>query len=107
VNSVLSTEEPTRAYRIDDHDAFRLVYRMGTGEYWGIQQTTWTDAPILDGPSLTQTIKGRDYKLFFDGPRLHLVAFEQNGTAYWVVNTLLDRLSNETMLAIARGLRPA
>ena len=25
---------------------------------------------------------------------------------YWVVNTLLDRLSNETMLAIAKGLRP-
>jgi hypothetical protein len=25
---------------------------------------------------------------------------------YWVINTLLDRLSNETMLAIAKGLRP-
>ena len=107
VNSVLSTQEPARTYRIDDHDAFRLVYHIGSGEYWGIQQTTWTDAPILDGPSLTQTIKGREYKLFFDGPRLHMVAFEQNGVAYWVVNTLLDRLNNETMLAIAKGLRPA
>ena len=107
VNSVLSTDEPARAYRIDDHDAFRLVYRMGSGEYWGIQQTTWTDAPILDGPSVTQTIKGRQYKLFFDGPKRHLVAFEENGTVYWVVNTLLDRLNNETMLAIAKGLRPA
>jgi hypothetical protein len=27
-------------------------------------------------------------------------------TSYWVVNTLLDGLSNETMLAIARGLKP-
>ena len=25
---------------------------------------------------------------------------------YWVVNSLLDRLSNETMLAIAKGLKP-
>jgi hypothetical protein len=25
---------------------------------------------------------------------------------YWVVNTLLDSLSNETMLAIAKGLKP-
>jgi hypothetical protein len=25
---------------------------------------------------------------------------------YWVINTLLDRLSNETMLAIAKGLKP-
>jgi hypothetical protein len=26
--------------------------------------------------------------------------------SYWVVNTLLDKLSNETMIAIAKGLRP-
>jgi LCP family protein required for cell wall assembly len=105
-NSALSTEEPARVYRVEGHDAFRLVYRTGGGEYWGIQQTDWTDAPILDGPSVTQTIKGRTYRLFFDGPRLHMIAFEQNGGVYWVVNTLLDRLSNETMLAIAKGLRP-
>jgi hypothetical protein len=35
-----------------------------------------------------------------------MVAFEENGAAYWVVNTLLDGLSNETMLAIAKGLKP-
>ena len=29
-----------------------------------------------------------------------------NGASYWVVNTLLDSLSNETMLAIAKGLKP-
>jgi hypothetical protein len=35
-----------------------------------------------------------------------MVAFQQDGASYWVVNTLLNRLSNETMLAIAKGLRP-
>jgi hypothetical protein len=35
-----------------------------------------------------------------------MVAFQQDGATYWVVNTLLNRLSNETMLAIAKGLRP-
>jgi hypothetical protein len=25
---------------------------------------------------------------------------------YWVINTLLDSMSNETMLAIAKGLQP-
>jgi hypothetical protein len=35
-----------------------------------------------------------------------MVAFRSNGASYWVVNTLLDGLSNETMLAIAKGLRP-
>ena len=34
-----------------------------------------------------------------------MVVLMQNGASYWVVNTLLDSLSNETMLAIAKGLR--
>ena len=43
---------------------------------------------------MTQTIRGRQYSLYFSGSKLHLVAFQQNGASYWVVNTLLDRLSN-------------
>ena len=82
------------------------TYSTGANEYWGIQQTSWTDAPILSSPTLTRTIKGREYKLFFSGSKLHMIAFEQNGAVYWVVNTLLNRLSNETMIAIAKGLRP-
>ena len=35
-----------------------------------------------------------------------MVVLRDNGATYWVVNTLLNSLSNETMLAIARGLRP-
>ncbi len=35
-----------------------------------------------------------------------MVAFRENGASYWVMNTLLNRLSNETMLAIAKGLQP-
>ena len=31
-----------------------------------------------------------------------MVVLRQGGATYWVVNTLLDSLSNETMLAIAR-----
>ena len=37
---------------------------------------------------------------------LHMVVLNRKGASYWVVNSLLDRLSNETMLAIAKGLRP-
>ena len=46
-------------------------------------------------------IKGRRYELFYNGPRLHMVVLRTPDASYWVVNTLLDRLSNETMLAIA------
>jgi hypothetical protein len=35
-----------------------------------------------------------------------MIVLRDNGATYWVVNTLLDDLSNETMLAIAKGLRP-
>jgi hypothetical protein len=35
-----------------------------------------------------------------------MVVLRDRGATYWVVNTLLNSLSNETMLAIARGLRP-
>ena len=35
-----------------------------------------------------------------------MVVLTENRTTYWVVNTLDDALSNETMIAIARGLRP-
>jgi LCP family protein required for cell wall assembly len=104
--SSLSSDEGVRVYRLQGAKALRLTYRTGANEYWGIQQTSWTDAPILNGPSLTRTIEGRLYSLYFSGPRLHMVAFEEDGAAYWVTNTLLNRLSNETMLAIAAGLEP-
>ena len=35
-----------------------------------------------------------------------MVVLHDQGATYWVTNTLLDKLSNETMLAIAKGLRP-
>jgi hypothetical protein len=35
-----------------------------------------------------------------------MVVLKQYGATYWVVNTLDDALSNETMISIARGLRP-
>ena len=56
--------------------------------------------------SLTRRIGKRVYDLYYNGPKLHMVVLNTPKGRYWVVNTLLDRLSNETMLAIAKGLRP-
>jgi LCP family protein required for cell wall assembly len=100
---------PIRTYRIDPggkHKAVRLVYRMGSNEYWGVQMTDWEDAPMLSDRSLRRHIGGRTYDLYFDGPKLHMVVLRTPSASYWVINSLLDRLSNETMLAIAKGLRP-
>jgi LCP family protein required for cell wall assembly len=98
---------PMRTYRLEKHDALRFVYRIGgTSDYWGVEEMHWKDAPILGGASVTRKLKNRAYRLYFNGSKLHMVAFDAKGSAYWVVNTLLDKLSNETMLSIARGLRP-
>jgi hypothetical protein len=35
-----------------------------------------------------------------------MIVLRQGGATYWVVNTLRDELSNETMIAIAKGLQP-
>jgi LCP family protein required for cell wall assembly len=108
-NSSIDSERPVRLYRVDDerkHKAIRLTYRTGGGEYWGVQMTDWEDAPVLSERNFVRSIGGRRYELHYTGPKLHMVVLRQGGATYWVVNTLLDTLSNETMLAIAKGLKP-
>jgi LCP family protein required for cell wall assembly len=104
--SVLDSEVPVRVYTVDRKDAIRIVYQRSYGGYYGIQQTSWTDAPILQGASVEKRVAGRTYRLYYDGAKLQMVAFEQDGSVYWVSNTLLNELSNETMIAIAKGLKP-
>jgi LCP family protein required for cell wall assembly len=108
-SSWIDRELPIRVYGIDPdkkHKAVRLTYRHGLNEYWGVQMTDWKDAPVLAGRNFVRKIGGRTYELYYNGPRLHMVVLKTDGASYWVVNTLLDRLSNETMIAIAKGLRP-
>ena len=96
-------------YRIDPegkHKTVRLTYRTGALEYWGVQMTDWDEAPVLAESNAARTIGGRRYELHFTGPKLHMVVLRHEGATYWVVNTLLDSLSNETMLEIAKGLKP-
>jgi hypothetical protein len=108
--SSLDSEKPMRVYWIDPdrkHKAVRLTYRLAGGnEYWGVQMTDWDDPPVLDDRNFVRRIGGRRYELYYNGPHLHMVVLRTDGASYWVVNTLLDELSNETMIAIAKGLRP-
>jgi len=71
-------------------------------------ETNWTDAPILRRPTGKYRDKktGRVFSLYTTSGNIHMIAFRKGGASYWVMNTLRDELSNETMLAIARGLRP-
>jgi LCP family protein required for cell wall assembly len=94
-----------RAYRVTvgSHHV-RAAVVVGTtpqGGFWDIQALKWTDPPILADPDAVKTVAGRSYSLYYDDANLHLVAWRQGGTVYWVSNTLGDELSNPLMLALA------
>lgn len=101
---------PVRAYSIRDraknrYEAYRMVFFAGVaGQFYGVQGTRWKAPPILDSPSETIRMRGREYELFYDGTRLRLVAWRTPRGVYWVSNTLSTTLTNRQMLAIARSL---
>ena len=98
---------PIRAYPlVKGHVGVRLTFEKTPTDFWGIEETDWNDAPILASPSFEHRIHGRVYDLYYSGSNLHMVVLKESGATYWVINTILDSLSNETMLAIARGLHP-
>jgi LytR cell envelope-related transcriptional attenuator len=105
-----STWDEMRIYEIPKGSAryasFRVVGETGSGDFWGVQGTTWPDPPLLSDPTREVTKGGRTYQLFFNGTKLHMVAWRENGAVYWVTNSVLNKLSNETMLAIAQGAVP-
>ncbi|MDX6425475.1 MAG: polyisoprenyl-teichoic acid--peptidoglycan teichoic acid transferase [Gaiellaceae bacterium] len=102
-------DKPIAYYWMDNarkHKGIRLVFHTGANEFWGVQETDFTAAPALADRSFHRILGGRAFDLYYSGTHLHMVVLRQGGSTYWVVNTLLDSLSNETMLAIAKGLKP-
>jgi LCP family protein required for cell wall assembly len=110
-SSQFTTMEPVRVFKPSSHHKeLALTFVTGAGNvYWQVIETDWTDAPAIRKPTGKYRDKktGRRFDLFTTSGHIHLIVFRANGASYWVYNTLEDQLSNETMLAIARGLRPA
>jgi hypothetical protein len=75
------------------------------GEYYGLQGTTWASAPILRSPSATTKIGGEKFRLYRDGARTRLVAWQSGGAVYWISNTLSEMLTEKQMLAVARSAK--
>jgi len=104
------------AYRIKDgldedanrYQAYRmvLVSQMSDGtHYFGLQGIRgWEDPPILDDPTETLTVGGREFEIFADGGRVKLIAWHRGENSYWIANDLLKSLSNEQMVGMARSL---
>ena len=85
--------------------AYKWVFsRPALGEYYGFMATRWEDPPILKNPSEEREIDGRTYKLFYDGDRLKLIAWQDDEGSFWLHNTLIQSLSDREMIDIAKGM---
>lgn len=112
LQTAVSEAQPTRAYDVRDrkgklHDAYVVVFKQNTlGGYYDFEGTNWLGPPIVAHPNETRRIGHRKYMIFTDGSHVHLIAWREHGMLYWVSNTLLEDLSNQQMLAIARSAKP-
>ena len=89
----------------DRYRAYKMVISTGyIGEYYGVMGTSWEHPPILDSPSETREVGGRELLLFYNGNRLRVVGWKTARGSYWISNTLLQTLSSREMLGIARSL---
>ena len=89
------------------HGAYRMVgvyqpeYELN---YFGVQGIEgWEDPPILDDPTETTTVNGREYSIYTDSGKIKLVAWHRGENSYWISNSLQQSLTNEQMMGIAES----
>jgi LCP family protein required for cell wall assembly len=106
--SRLSSSEGIRVFKPleHQHEAVLTFVTPAGNVYWQIEETSWNSAPILSNPTGHATLDGRRFALYTTGGHIHMVVLHRGKASYWVVNTLQDDLSNETMIAIAKSLAP-
>lgn len=106
--SVLADTEGVRAFKPlkNQHEVALTFNVAGTYKYWQIEESTWNSAPILQKPSFTLIHRGQKYLVYTSGGAIQMVALRTPRATYWVSNTILNELSNSTMIAIAESLRP-
>jgi hypothetical protein len=101
-----------RVYHLKDkdkerHSAYRMVAEYQPEyevNYFGVQGIRgWEDPPILDDPTETQTVNGREYSIYTDSGKIKLVAWHRGENTYWISNSLQQSLTNEQMMGIAES----
>jgi polyisoprenyl-teichoic acid--peptidoglycan teichoic acid transferase len=112
-SSYAHVQDP-RVYHFKDtdgkrHAAYRMTLAMELPDgvhYFGVQGIRgWSDPPILSSPSLTKTIRDREYEIFLDGDRVKMVAWRRGDNVYWISNSLLQSLTYDQMVGMARSAR--
>jgi LCP family protein required for cell wall assembly len=104
----LADQEGVRAFKpLKNQHEVALTFVMPDGlQYWQIEESTWNSAPILQKPSFTLIHRGQKFLVYTSGGAIQMVALRTPRATYWVSNTILNELSNSTMIAIAESLRP-
>ena len=101
-----------RVYHLKDKDKERhAAYRMVAEyqpeyevNYFGVQGIRgWEDPPILDSPTETKTVNGREYLIYTDSGKIKLVAWHRGENTYWISNSLQQSLTNDQMMGIAES----
>jgi LCP family protein required for cell wall assembly len=99
----LKDKEKTR------HGAYRMIGIFGPEyepNYLGVQGIQgWEDPPILEDPTETKTVDGREYSIYTDSGKIKLVAWHRGESTYWISNSLQQSLTNEQMMGIAESCR--
>ncbi|HEX5172529.1 MAG TPA: LCP family protein [Gaiellaceae bacterium] len=106
--ATLSDSEGVRGFKPigHQHEAVLTFVQPDGIEYWQIEESTWNSAPILQNPSYSFVHRGQKFQVYTTGGSVQMVALRTSRATYWVVNTILNELSNKTMLAIAESFRP-
>jgi LCP family protein required for cell wall assembly len=109
-------ENASRGYDIQSRggrafpwQGYRIVVDLaggkdGSGQYYGIQGTSWKDPPVLALATDSVRLGGRTYRIEYDGKRIRRLLWQTPSGTYWVNNSLKNSLTNNEMRAIARSL---
>jgi polyisoprenyl-teichoic acid--peptidoglycan teichoic acid transferase len=101
-----------RVYTLKDeqghrHHAFIEVFQQnGLGGYYDVEGMDWTNPPIINHVNQEVSLGGRHYMIVDDGSAIHVIAWRQGHTLYWVNNTLREDLTNPQMINIAQSAHP-
>ncbi len=106
--SQVSSDTGVRVFKpLHSRHELVLTFVLPSGnQYWQVEETDWTTAPILANPTASLFYHHRKFLLYTTGGAIQMVVLRTPKATYWVMNTILNQLSNSTMLAIAKSLGP-
>ena len=106
--ATLSDSEGVRGFKPigHQHEAVLTFVQPDGIEYWQIEETDWSTAPILANPTGQFLYHHQKFLVYTTGGAIQMVVLKTPKASYWVMNTILNQLSNSTMIAIAEGLTP-